>query len=224
MNQRLSKRNQFKATNPMDGWTKQLENTKRAIAKVEAAKRSEAAKTSSSNVALAKKEAQAREAIAKRESARRAQVVRQMTAKNPEMARMRKFYQEQARSAKRTSKAGDSWRDPDRQRNVAILEGIKGKLYRKDGSYIDVSAEKGEAALNKNDFSLEGKVVAILNSGGEFYADKISWKQQGDKIIAVGHVKLIKDAYTVTADAAYSTSTFQQVKLKGNAKVTKGGE
>ena len=106
---------QFKATNPMDGWTKQLENTKRAIAKVEAAKRSEAAKTSSSNVALAKKEAQAREAIAKRESARRAQVVRQMTAKNPEMARMRKFYQEQARSAKRTSKAGDSWRDPDRE-------------------------------------------------------------------------------------------------------------
>ena len=112
----------------------------------------------------------------------------------------------------------------DRQRNVAILEGIKGKLYRKDGSYIDASAEKGEAALNKNDFSLEGKVVAILNSGGEFYADKISWKQQGDKIIAVGHVKLIKDTYTATADAAYSTSTFQQVKLKGNAKVTKGGE
>lgn len=105
---------QFKATNPMEGWTKQLENTKRAIAKVEAAKRSEAARTSSSNIALAKKEAQAREAIAKRESARRAQVVRQMTAKNPEMARMRKFYQEQARSAKRTTKTGDSWRDPDR--------------------------------------------------------------------------------------------------------------
>ena len=111
-----------------------------------------------------------------------------------------------------------------REKDVAQLKGIKGKLYRKDGSYIDVSAEKGEAALNKNDFSLEGKVVAILNSGGEFYADKISWKQQGDKIIAVGHVKLIKDAYTATADEAYSTSTFQQVKLKGNAKVTKGGE
>lgn len=105
---------QFKAVSPMDGWKSQLENTKRAIAKVEAAKRSEAARTSSSNVALAKKEAQAREAIAKRESARRAQVVRQMTAKNPEMARMRKFYQEQARSAKRTAKTGDSWRDPDR--------------------------------------------------------------------------------------------------------------
>lgn len=149
---------QFKATNPMDGWTKQLENTKRAIAKVEAARRSEAAKTSSSNVALAKKEAQAREAIAKRESARRAQVVRQMTAKNPEMARMRKFYQEQARSAKRTSKAGDSWRDPDRaakrmaayqatlaSRNTSAMTGMVGNSRGHDAALLAAQT----AAMNR---------------------------------------------------------------------------
>lgn len=149
---------QFKATNPMDGWTKQLENTKRAIAKVEAAKRSEAAKTASSNVALAKKEAQAREAIAKRESARRAQVVRQMTAKNPEMARMRKFYQEQARSAKRTAKAGDSWRDPDRaakrmaayqatlaSRNVSAMTGMVGNSRGHDAALLAAQT----AAMNR---------------------------------------------------------------------------
>ena len=149
---------QFKATNPMDGWTKQLENTKRAIAKVEAAKRSEAAKTSSSNVALAKKEAQAREAIAKRESARRAQVVRQMTAKNPEMARMRKFYQEQARSAKRTAKTGDSWRDPDRaakrmaayqatlaSRNTSAMAGMVGNSRGHDAALLAAQT----AAMNR---------------------------------------------------------------------------
>lgn len=149
---------QFKATNPMDGWTKQLENTKRAIAKVEAAKRSEAAKTASSNVALAKKEAQAREAIAKRESARRAQVVRQMTAKNPEMARMRKFYQEQARSAKRTTKTGDSWRDPDRaakrmaayqatlaSRNVSAMTGMVGNSRGHDAALLAAQT----AAMNR---------------------------------------------------------------------------
>lgn len=149
---------QFKATNPMEGWTKQLENTKRAIAKVEAAKRSEAAKTSSSNVALAKKEAQAREAIAKRESARRAQVVRQMTAKNPEMARMRKFYQEQARSAKRTAKTGDSWRDPDRaakrmaayqatlaSRNTSAMTGMVGNSKGHDAALLAAQT----AAMNR---------------------------------------------------------------------------
>lgn len=149
---------QFKATNPMDGWTKQLENTKRAIAKVEAAKRSAAAKTSSSNVALAKKEAQAREAIAKRESARRAQVVRQMTAKNPEMARMRKFYQEQARSAKRTAKTGDSWRDPDRaakrmaayqatlaSRNTSAMTGMVGNSRGHDAALLAAQT----AAMNR---------------------------------------------------------------------------
>lgn len=149
---------QFKATNPMDGWAKQLENTKRAIAKVEAAKRSEAAKTTSSNVALAKKEAQAREAIAKRESARRAQVVRQMTAKNPEMARMRKFYQEQARSAKRTAKTGDSWRDPDRaakrmaayqatlaSRNTSAMTGMVGNSRGHDAALLAAQT----AAMNR---------------------------------------------------------------------------
>lgn len=149
---------QFKATNPMEGWTKQLENTKRAIAKVEAAKRSEAAKTTSSNVALAKKEAQAREAIAKRESARRAQVVRQMTAKNPEMARMRKFYQEQARSAKRTAKTGDSWRDPDRaakrmaayqatlaSRNTSAMTGMVGNSRGHDAALLAAQT----AAMNR---------------------------------------------------------------------------
>ena len=149
---------QFKATNPMDGWTKQLENTKRAIAKVEAAKRNEAARTSSSNIALAKKEAQAREAIAKRESARRAQVVRQMTAKNPEMARMRKFYQEQARSAKRTSKTGDSWRDPDRaakrmaayqatlaSRNTSAMTGMVGNSRGHDAALLAAQT----AAMNR---------------------------------------------------------------------------
>lgn len=149
---------QFKAVNPMEGWAKQLENTKRAIAKVEAAKRNEAARTSSSNIALAKKEAQAREAIAKRESARRAQVVRQMTAKNPEMARMRKFYQEQARSAKRTAKTGDSWRDPDRaakrmaayqatlaSRNTPPMSGMVGNSRGHDAALLAAQT----AAMNR---------------------------------------------------------------------------
>ena len=112
----------------------------------------------------------------------------------------------------------------DRQRNVAILEGIKGKLYRSDGSYLEMSADKGEAAIKKNDFFLEGHVQAKLTSGGEFFADKVSWQQKDELITAQGHVKLVKDDYTAVADEASTTSAFQSVKLKGNAKVTKGGE
>ena len=110
------------------------------------------------------------------------------------------------------------------EKDVAQLKGIKGKLYRSDGSYLEMSADKGEAAIKKNDFFLEGHVQAKLTSGGEFFADKVSWQQKDELITAQGHVKLVKDDYTAVADEASTTSAFQSVKLKGNAKVTKGGE
>lgn len=112
----------------------------------------------------------------------------------------------------------------DKSKNMAYLKGIKGKVYRNDGSYIDISADKGMAEINKNDFSLEGKVKAVLNTGGELYADKITWNQKSELITATGHFKMLKDAYTATADKAETTSAFKQLKLKGNAKVVKGGE
>lgn len=111
-----------------------------------------------------------------------------------------------------------------KQNNKAILKGIKGKLYRSDGSTIDIVADQGEAYVNRNDFTVTGNVKAVLATGGEFYADKVSWEQKKDLITAKGHVKVIKDAYTAEADEARTTSAAQKFKLKGNAKVTKGGE
>ena len=112
----------------------------------------------------------------------------------------------------------------DKAQNMAYLKGIKGKVYRKDGSYLDIVAEKGQAALNKNDFAVEGNVKAVLNTGGELYADKVAYNQAKELITATGHVKLVKEPYTAMGDWAQTTSAFQKLKLKGNAKVTKGGE
>lgn len=112
----------------------------------------------------------------------------------------------------------------DKAQNMAYLKGIKGKVYRKDGSYLDIVAEKGQAALNKNDFAVEGNVKAVLNTGGELYADKVAYNQAKEMITATGHVKLVKEPYTAMGDWAQTTSAFQKLKLKGNAKVTKGGE
>ncbi len=112
----------------------------------------------------------------------------------------------------------------DKAKNTAYLKGIKGKIYRTDGSYLDISADKGSADIKGNDFSLEGNIKAVLNTGGELYADKITWNQTKELITATGHFKLHKDAYTATSDSAETTSAFKNVKLKGNAKVEKGGE
>lgn len=112
----------------------------------------------------------------------------------------------------------------DKTANKAILKGIKGKVYRNDGSYIDITADSGSTVIGENNFALEGKVQAVLSSGGKLQADKISWLQKKEEITAEGNVKLYKDEWFASADKAVTTSAFKKLKLAGNAKVEKGGE
>lgn len=112
----------------------------------------------------------------------------------------------------------------DKVTKMAILKGIKGKVYRSDGNYIDIDAEKGSMKMGANDFALEGNVKAIASDGGKLLADKVQWIQKGEKIIATGNVKLYKDEWFASADKAETTSSFKNLKLKGNAMVEKGGD
>lgn len=64
----------------------------------------EEARESAQRIALAKKEARANQAIQKQSSARIRQVVGQMTAKSTDMNKMRDFYRQMEREAKKTGK------------------------------------------------------------------------------------------------------------------------
>lgn len=63
--------------------------------------RAEDTRTANNAIAQAKRIAKAREVIERRERARRMQAVKGITAKDPELAKMRKFYQDQAKTSKR---------------------------------------------------------------------------------------------------------------------------
>lgn len=112
----------------------------------------------------------------------------------------------------------------DKVTKMAVLKGIKGKVYRSDGNYIDIDAEQGAMKMGTNDFALEGNVKAVGSDGGKLLADKVQWVQKGEKIIATGNVKLYKDEWIATADKATTTSAFNNLKLQGNAMVEKGGD
>ena len=109
-------------------------------------------------------------------------------------------------------------------KNRAVLKDIKGKIYRNDGSYLDVTAESGSTVIGENNFALEGKVQAVLSSGGKLLADKVAWQQDKEEITASGNVKMYKDEWFASADKAVTTSAFKKLKLTGNARVEKGGD
>lgn len=112
----------------------------------------------------------------------------------------------------------------DHVKKVGYLKGINGKIYRADGSVIEVNADKGYVENDMDDFALEGNVKATLNSGGKIVADKISWKQKDELITAEGNVEFYKGEWMAKADFVETTSAFEKIKLKGHAKVEKGGE
>lgn len=103
------------------------------------------------------------------------------------------------------------------------LKGVTGKVYRKDGSFIDIKSEGGQLALGSNDFVLEGKVKAELKGEGYVSADRIEWQQKTETITAKGSVVMVKGEVKVSGDQAVTTSQLKQLKVKGHAKVEKGG-
>lgn len=115
--------------------------------------------------------------------------------------------------------------EQDRRSNKAILKGIKGKVFRKDGGHIDVIAEKGEATLNKkdNNFSVSGSVKANASDGSKFYADRVDYVEKSQFIKASGNVRVQKDDYAAWGDIVETTAALENFKLKGHAKVEKGG-
>ena len=97
----------------------------------------------------------------------------------------------------------------------AVLKGVKGKIYREDGSVLEVVAGGGKVKNEAKDFELNDKVVAVLS---------IRWQQTEDVITASGNVRLLKDDTLATGDKAVTSSAFERLKLEGHAEVQRGGD
>ena len=87
----------------------------------------------------------------------------------------------------------------------AVLKGVKGKIYREDGSVLEVVAGGGKVKNEAKDFELNDKVVAVLSSGGKLTAESIRWQQTEDVITASGNVRLLKDDTLATGDKAVTS-------------------
>lgn len=104
----------------------------------------------------------------------------------------------------------------------AVMKGVKGKIYREDGSVIDVVAGGGRINNDDKNFALDRGVKATLSTGGEITAEEVAWNQKDDVITASGKVKVVKDEHTALADKIITSSKFDHFKLSGHAEVQKG--
>lgn len=105
-----------------------------------------------------------------------------------------------------------------------ILKGIKGKLYRADGSFIEVIAERGEVNMLTKDIRLQDKVAVNSSRGEQLTAKELLFESSKELITATGDVVIKQKDTIAKADRAVTDKEMQQLKLIGNASIVKGGE
>ena len=113
----------------------------------------------------------------------------------------------------------------DQTTNKLLLRGIKGKIYRDDGSYYDVTAKEGEMRDGSQDFMVKNDVMAVLSSdGSKLQADKVVWQDKKKLITATGKVQIWHKDWYGRGDKAITDSSFKKMRLIGHAYIERNGK
>ncbi len=107
----------------------------------------------------------------------------------------------------------------DSNQNQSNLTDIVAKLYREDGTYIDVTSKNGIYDTQNKKITLHGDVLAVYSQGWTLKCQKLEWSQSGKTIEASTNVELVKGDVVALGDKIQTDDDFKQFKLAGNAVV-----
>lgn len=112
----------------------------------------------------------------------------------------------------------------DNKTKKVFLNNVKGIFYRENGGTVTILARKGIADTATKEVFLEGEVTALSSTdGATFAAPKVRWAGEVRWFFAEGGVKLTRADTVVTGDKLDSDADMEQIQIRGNAKVLKGG-
>lgn len=111
----------------------------------------------------------------------------------------------------------------DTKSNENILTGIKGKLYRENGTVIEIVAKNGRFNTESREVTLTGDIVASYSEGWQLKCRELNWNPNQGFIVAKGSVDVTKDNLQITGDEIEADRDMEKIKINGNAIVKKGG-
>jgi LPS export ABC transporter protein LptC len=110
----------------------------------------------------------------------------------------------------------------DKDTMIDHMKGIKGTFYDKDGTTMTVTADEGEVNVKTKNVVLTKNPVGTTSTNGKVTADKITWMNEKQIVVAEGNARLVKDDIIATGDKATFNVPMERAKLEGNGKVQKG--
>ena len=105
---------------------------------------------------------------------------------------------------------------------VDSMKGIKGTFYDKDGKTMTVTADEGEVRLDTKNVVLTKNPKGSTSDGGTVTADKITWVNQDQTVVAEGNARLTKGDTVATGEKATFDVPMNHATLEKNANVQKG--
>lgn len=112
----------------------------------------------------------------------------------------------------------------DNTSKKVYLTNVKGIFYRENGGTVELIARTGVADTASKEIFLEGDVTAVSSTdGATFTAPKARWSGEVRWFFAEGGVKLMREETVVTGDKLESDAAMEQIRVRGNAKVVRGG-
>lgn len=102
----------------------------------------------------------------------------------------------------------------------------KGVFYKRNETDDKVSliAEEAVVDLETSNIQAKGNVKISTDDGIELLAPVADWDNANGKFVGSGGIKLIKEDTVITGDTIESSLDSDKVVVKGNARVTKGGQ
>ena len=110
----------------------------------------------------------------------------------------------------------------DRKAQIDHMKGIKGTFYDEDGSTMTVTADEGDVDVKQRASSLQKNPKGTTSTNGTVTADKITWNNEKQIVIAEGHARLTKDDVVATGGKATFNVPMEHATLEQDAHVQKG--
>ena len=111
----------------------------------------------------------------------------------------------------------------DTKTQWVYMTDLKGKLFRLDGTQIDVRGAQAVVDPKTRNIEISGGLTMKANDGTSFSADQGRYVADERKIYASGSVKAVKDDMVMTAAEFEADDRFDLMVIKGNARIVKGG-
>ena len=104
-----------------------------------------------------------------------------------------------------------------------LLSDMKAIFYQDDGQTVEMLAPFATIDRKTRDIVMTGGIFSHTSDGAEFRAQQVRYGADDHQFFGSGGIELVRDDTRLTGDELEGDTELIKVKVKGNARIVKGG-